>query len=104
MDCLKGIRGRVKSDGRKYQLELRTNAGFAWAPIQFSSFFEATKDEWSEFYVPFSELEPTLYGNPVPEYKFDPTKVENVGFMLDEVLYDKIPGEFELQIDWIYAV
>lgn len=104
LGAFKGIRGRVKSDGRKYQLELRTNARFALQPIQFFSFFEATKDEWSEFYVPFSDLEPAFHGNPMPQYKFDPAKVENIGFMLDEVLYDKVPGEFELLVDWIYAV
>ena len=81
-----------------------TDERFASGSITFSSFFEAKADEWNEVFVPFSDLEPAFRGTPMPDYHFDPSKVEEVGFMLNEGRYDRIPGEFQIQVKWIAAV
>ena len=94
----------MKTDGRKYKLQLKTDERFAGSDITFSSFFEAEADEWNEIFVPFSDLEPAFRGTPMPDYSFDPAKVEEVGFMLNEVSNDRIPGDFEIQVKWIAAV
>ena len=68
------------------------------------AFFEAAADEWTEVFIPFTELRPEFRGNPMPLREFDPTKLEEVGFNLNEVSYDKIPGDFNLEIQWVTAV
>ena len=80
-----------------------TDERFAEEGVTFGSFFEATVDEWTEVFVPFSELEATWRGTPFP-IEFDPEKLQEVGFVLNEVSYDKVPGDFRLEIQWIAAV
>ena len=83
---------------------MKTDERFATGELAFQSFFSAEADEWNEIFVPFSDLKASFRGTPLPTITFDPAKVEEVGFMLDEVLYDQIPGEFEIQVKWIIAV
>ena len=81
-----------------------TDERFAGGDITFMSFFEAAADKWTEVLIPFSELRPEFRGNPMPSREFDPKKLEEVGFNLNEVSYDKIPGDFKLEIQWVAAV
>ncbi len=96
----KGIRLKVRGDGRTYQLRLESDARFRnrW-PISFNQDFETKAGEWVEVSVPFDQLRQSWRGRVLSDFTFNPGKIQVVGVMLA----DKQPGPFELQIAWVAA-
>jgi monofunctional biosynthetic peptidoglycan transglycosylase len=93
-----GIIIRVRGDGRKYQLRLRTDDGFDG--ISYRSEFQTTTDKWIIVKLPFDGFVPTFRGRIVPDAPvLAPGNIRQIGFMLA----DKKEGFFKLEIDWIGA-
>ncbi|GAB5560532.1 MAG: CIA30 family protein [Synoicihabitans sp.] len=90
---------RVKGDGRRYQLRLRTGEG--WRTPDYSAEFATKLGEWQTVALPLDKFVAgwrgrTLRGAP----PLDSTAIRSVGILLG----DKQPGGFLLEIDWIKAV
>lgn len=91
-----GLEIRVRGDGRKYQLRLRTDGGFDG--VAYRCEFETTADEWTVIRFPFADFRPTFRGRPVPEAPpLDTKRITQVAFMLA----DKRAGDFLLEIDFV---
>jgi NADH dehydrogenase [ubiquinone] 1 alpha subcomplex assembly factor 1 len=89
---------RVKGDGRTYQLRVRMGRG--WRVPDYSAQISTIKGVWQEHRLPLSEFVPGWRGRKLRGIPpIDPAKVQSIGILLG----DKIPGEFELLIDWIKA-
>ncbi|WP_371397038.1 CIA30 family protein [Fretibacter rubidus] len=93
-----GINLRVKSDGRGYKLSLRTDAYFRRRSIAFQAPIAATQPgEWETVFVPFDDLQASIFGRPLRGATFDPSKVNTIGIILS----DGQDGPFELKVDWM---
>lgn len=93
-----GLVIRVRGDGKRYALTLRTNV-----PITAGSYrvkFDTKPAEWQEIRLPFADFEATSFGrviNSVPA--LDPGQIRSFGFLIS----DKQEGPFRLEVDWIKA-
>ena len=96
----RGLRIKVRGDGRTYQLRLESDAMFSdrW-PVSFSSPFETTKGKWTEVFIPFSELNQTWRGRQLSGHTFNAKDVRRIGILLG----DKRAGAFSLQVESIVA-
>ena len=91
-----GLVLRLRGDGNRYALRLRTTDRFDGPSYQ--AMIEPDAGEWSELVVRFGEFEPVYRGRPVPGYQaLDPSRVKTFGFLIS----GKQEGEFRLDIDWI---
>ncbi len=89
---------RVRGDGRRYKLSVRTGTGFDIPTYQCS--FTTKPGEWEEHRLPFGEFVPNYRGRvPRGMPPLDPVKVNSVGFNIS----DKQAGPFRLEIGWIKA-
>ncbi|MEM8953816.1 MAG: CIA30 family protein [Verrucomicrobiota bacterium] len=95
----KGIRLRVKGDGRSYQLRLQTDSRFRDQPVSYSGSFDTKRNEWVEVDVPFSSLQQSFRGRNLSDFPFDPAKIELIGLLIA----DNKPGPFTLEVEWIKA-
>ncbi len=95
----KGIRLRVKGDGRSYQLRLHTDSRYFGRPVAYSGTFTTQAGKWFEVDVPFENLTASFRGRQLKGYRFDPGKIELVGILLG----DKQAGRFKLEIDRLAA-
>jgi monofunctional biosynthetic peptidoglycan transglycosylase len=91
-----GLILRVRGDGKRYKLRLRTNASFDG--IAYQSDFDTQPDVWITLQVPFAAFVPvyrgrTLTGVPA----LNPAEIQQFGFLIA----DKQQGPFRLEIDWI---
>jgi monofunctional biosynthetic peptidoglycan transglycosylase len=93
-----GLLIRVRGDGKRYDLNLRTNVRIMAG--SYRAKFDTNKNVWQEIYVPFSEFVPTSFGrvrNDLPA--LDPSKIRSFGFLIS----DKQAGPFSLEVEWIKA-
>lgn len=95
----RGIRLKVKGDGRSYQLRLNTDARYYQQPVAFSATFETREDDWVEVEIPFDQLTASFRGRQLSGYDFDPSNIRAIGVLLG----DKTPGPFKLKIEEISA-
>lgn len=94
-----GIRLRIKGDGRRYQLRIRTDGNFDG--VAYRSDFDTNAGEWTEVFLPFTGFQPTFRGRvPRGVRPLDLANIRQIGFMLG----DQIEGPFELEIAWFKAV
>lgn len=99
--CLKGTEGmrvRLRGDGRRYRLRLRTDDQLDGPAYEVS--FQTEPGVWMEIQAPFEAFVATyrghvLRGMPV----ITPEDVKQVGLMIA----DRQAGSFKLEIDWIAA-
>jgi uncharacterized surface protein with fasciclin (FAS1) repeats len=88
---------RIKGDGRRYYLNLRTSsrrrAGSYRAPVQ------TQKDRWQKVRVPLKDFTYTAYGRRVEAAPLRGRDIQSVGFTLS----DKKPGPFRLEVSSISA-
>jgi len=91
---------RVKGDGRTYQFRLYTDAHYQGSRIAYATTFETIDNQWLELRLHFSQLTPIFRGRTLPGPSFNPTRVEELGFMLA----DKHEGPFQLIVGWIKTV
>lgn len=88
-----GIRIRVRGDGRRYQLRLRTDD--AMDGVAYRAEFDTLEDEWTTVEVPFSAFEPSFRGRILDGPPLDLESVAQIGILLA----DKQPGPFWLEIN-----
>ena len=75
----KGLSLRIKGDGRRYQLRLRTDGRFDG--IAYASSFDTVEDEWITVKVDFQDCSPIFRGRTVPDApELDPERIRQIGF------------------------
>ncbi len=90
---------RIKSDGRKYFVNMQTES-IVPTDIHQHLLPSYTPGEWETVTIPFSAFVRTNYGMVVePQREMLRQKVKSVGIGLT----DRVPGPFELRIADIYA-
>ena len=88
---------RVRGDGKRYQVRLRTSGSFDG--VAYAASFDAT-DDWKTIELPLASFEPTFRGySPRNAPPLDPARVLQIGIMLT----GKQEGPFRLELDWIGA-
>jgi monofunctional biosynthetic peptidoglycan transglycosylase len=93
---LSGISLRVKGDGKRYKLRLRTTASFDG--VSYEAPLEPGDGEWQNVVIPFDAFRPTFRGRLVRDYPpLDPSLVKTFGIMIA----DKQEGPFRLEIESI---
>ena len=95
--AFKGIKLRVKGDGRTYKLRLTTDARYRSMEVSYQAEFETKKGEWLEVEIPFDKLEASFRGLQLTDKPFSAKAISSVGF----ILADKKPGKFALSVDWL---
>jgi NADH dehydrogenase [ubiquinone] 1 alpha subcomplex assembly factor 1 len=98
LDMFFGLAVRVKGDGKRYRLRVRTEdapEGFA-----YQARFVTQPDNWLTIHLPFNEFEAFFKGNVVSQAPvLQPGDIRQIGLMIA----DKQPGPFRLEIEWIKA-
>lgn len=93
VDCVIEVCG----DGRRFKLNLRTDAAFDGVNYQAS--FAPVAGRWSVIRLPLSAFRPTFRGRDVPgALPLDPDRIEQLGFMIA----DQQAGDFALAIRSIW--
>jgi uncharacterized protein YbjT (DUF2867 family) len=103
-----GVELRVKGDGQRYKLFIRTEA--AWDGVGYAYSFDTSSNEWMTVRVPFDRLVPVFRAKVVnPSPVFDRTQIRSFQLMLSKFEYDRelnpsfTPGLFTLEIESISA-
>lgn len=95
-----GVRLRVRTDRRQYQLTLRSDARYRGRRVAFRADIPSSPSgEWAEVTVPFSALSPSLFGRSLRGPIFDPQQAHSIGI----ILADGRDGPFKIEIDWLRA-
>lgn len=98
LDAGRGILVRVKGDGKKYQLRVRTSDRFDGMAYKVD--FQTVKDGWREFRFPWSDFDATFRGRTIEDAPMlKPFNIRQVGFLIA----DKQEGSFHLEIAAIEA-
>jgi monofunctional biosynthetic peptidoglycan transglycosylase len=98
LERYRGFVVRVKGDGKRYKLRVRTDDRFDGPAYQAD--FETEAGAWSTVYVPFGGFVPTFRGRRLTDMPpLDGAQVRQIGFLVA----DKQAGPFRLEIDWIKA-
>ncbi|XP_066321509.1 protein HIGH CHLOROPHYLL FLUORESCENCE PHENOTYPE 173, chloroplastic-like [Miscanthus floridulus] len=103
-----GIELRVKGDGRRYKLIIRTS--YEWDTVGYTASFDTTKGEWQSVKVPFSSLRPVFRARTMTDAPpFDASNITSLQLMFSKFEYDGIlnptftEGPFELPFSSIRA-
>jgi Complex I intermediate-associated protein 30 (CIA30) len=103
----RGIELRVKGDGQRYKLFLRTET--RWDGVGYAYSFDTIADEWITIQVPFQDLVPIFRAKTVNDAPLDTTQICSLQLMLSKFEYDKAlnprftPGLFSIQVESISA-
>jgi NADH dehydrogenase [ubiquinone] 1 alpha subcomplex assembly factor 1 len=93
-----GLLIRIRGDGGKYQLRVRTDDRYDG--ISYRYVFVTEKGQWMTVRAPFAAFEPVFKGRRVEEApRLDPGKVRQIGFLIAH----KQEGTFRLEIESIEA-
>ncbi len=102
-----GIELRVKGDGQRYKLFVRTEE--RWDGVGYAHSFDTIANEWMTIQVPFQDLVPIFRAKTVSDAPLDPTQICSFQLMLSKFEYDRAlnprftPGLFALEIASISA-
>ena len=89
---------RVRGDGKRYKLTLRTDSGFN-TPI-YQCAFSTRAGVWEEHRLPLQQFVPTFRGRVLSHHPpLEPAAIGSLGFMIS----DKQQGPFRLEVAWIKA-
>ena len=103
----RGIELRVKGDGQRYKLFIRTET--RWDGVGYAYSFDTIADEWMTIQVPFQDLVPIFRAKTVNDAPLDTTQICSLQLMLSKFEYDKAlnprfrAGLFSLQVESISA-
>lgn len=87
---------RVRGDGHRYKLRLRTSAAFDG--VSYEASFTPPAGTWQEIELPLSSFRPVFRGRSVPGAPpLDPARVVTFGLLIS----DRQAGPFRLDIAWI---
>lgn len=93
-----GLSLRVKGDGRRYRLRLRTDDRFDG--VAYQSEFDTRPGLWIDVALPFRDFKAAFRGRAVSgAAALDPDAVRRIGFMIA----DRREGPFRLEISWLKA-
>ncbi len=91
-----GLAVRVRGDGKRYQLRLRT--GERRDRVSYSHAFATRAGAWMTVRAEWSEFVPVFRGRIVQDApRLEPSRIRRVGFLIS----DKQAGPFQLEIDSI---
>ncbi|XP_017410658.1 protein HIGH CHLOROPHYLL FLUORESCENCE PHENOTYPE 173, chloroplastic isoform X2 [Vigna angularis] len=103
-----GLEFRLKGDGRRYKIIVRTSSD--WDTLGYTSGFDTEKGKWQSIQVPFSSLRPVFRARSVSDAPpFDPSNVVSLQLMFSKFEYDGklnetfVEGPFELPVSSIRA-
>jgi Complex I intermediate-associated protein 30 (CIA30)/NmrA-like family len=103
-----GIELRVKGDGQRYKLFVRTES--KWDGVGYARSFDPSSTEWTTIQIPFKELVPIFRAKTVENAPpIDSHQIRSLQVMLSKFEYDRelnphfTPGLFSLQIESISA-
>ncbi|GJN19408.1 hypothetical protein PR202_gb06686 [Eleusine coracana subsp. coracana] len=103
-----GIELRIKGDGRRYKLIIRTSS--EWDTVGYTASFDTTKGEWQSVKIPFSSLRPVFRARTISDAPpFDASNITSLQLMFSKFEYDGIlnptftEGPFELPFSSIRA-
>ncbi|MBF2015902.1 MAG: CIA30 family protein [Rivularia sp. T60_A2020_040] len=103
-----GVELRVKGDGKRYKLILRTET--SWDGIGYCYSFDTQADTWVNIKIPFTELIPVFRAKTVKDAStIDVNKICSFQLMLSKFEYDGelnphfSPGAFALEVETIKA-
>jgi len=87
---------RVRGDGNRYRLRLRTTTAFDG--ISYESTFATSAGSWQEIELPLASFRPVFRGREVSGAPpLDPERVVTFGLLIS----DRQVGPFRLEIEWI---
>lgn len=99
LSSCRGLLLRVRGDGKRYGVRLRTTAAFDGVSYQVT--IDPPPGEWHEIELPFHRFEPVFRGRRVPGSP--PLATSNV-MTFGLIIADKQSGPFALDIEWIRAI
>ena len=91
-----GVEMRVRGGGRTFELELDDGTTDRGRQVSRRAPFPTT-DDWRTVRVAFSDLETSVFGEPVEAPAFEPADVQAVGLYI----IDGQDGPFRLEVDWV---
>jgi Complex I intermediate-associated protein 30 (CIA30) len=103
----RGIELRVRGDGQRYKLFVRTET--RWDGVGYAYSFDTIADQWITIQVPFQDLVPIFRAKTVNDAPLDTTQICSLQLMLSKFEYDKAlnprftPGLFSIQVESISA-
>lgn len=93
-----GIALRVRGDGRRYRLRIRTDEDPN--AVTYQAAFDAPAADWSTVRLPFAGFAATFRGTARPDADpLDPGSITSFGFLVA----DRQAGTFRLDVEWIAA-
>lgn len=96
LSAFDGLVLRVRGDGKRYKVRLRTTASFDGPSYQAT--IQPAPGDWQEVRIPFDDFAPVFRGRRLPDHPpLDPAQVKTVGLLIA----DKQAGAFRLEIEWI---
>jgi len=91
-----GIAVRLRGDGKRYAIRLRTAATFDGVSYQVK--LQPAAGQWQDFFLPFSQFEPVFRGRKLENHPpLEPAKVTAFGLLIA----DRQEGPFRLELAWI---
>ncbi|KAI4332508.1 hypothetical protein L6164_017412 [Bauhinia variegata] len=103
-----GLELRLKGDGRRYKMIIRTSRD--WDTVGYTASFDTVAGEWQSIQLPFSSLRPLFRARTMPDAPpFDPSNIISLQLMFSKFEYDGklnptfIEGPFELPVSSIRA-
>ncbi|MBK7644411.1 MAG: CIA30 family protein [Planctomycetes bacterium] len=94
----RGLQLRVRGDGRRYQLRVRTIRGFDGITYQHA--FDTRAGEWIELQLAFADFVPVFRGRVVADAPaLDPGAILTLGLMIA----DRQAGSFRLELESLRA-
>ncbi len=98
LSAFRGLALRVRGDGRRYKLNVRTDAAFDC--VTWQAAFRPAPGAWEEVSLPWPAFEPRFRGRPVAAGALDAARVVTLGLLVS----DRQAGPFRLELAWIAAV
>ncbi|KAK2438284.1 hypothetical protein P8452_34000 [Trifolium repens] len=103
-----GLEFRLKGDGRRYKVIIRTSTD--WDALGYTGGFDTEKGKWQSIQLPFSSLRPIFRAKTVSDAPpFNPRNVASLQLMFSKFEYDGklnatfVDGPFELPVSSIRA-
>ncbi|KAL7089182.1 hypothetical protein ACP275_13G173000 [Erythranthe tilingii] len=103
-----GLELRVKGDGLRYKLIIRTSRD--WDTVGYTVGFDTVKDQWQSVRLPFSSLRPIFRAKTVADAPpFNPSEIISLQLMFSKFEYDGklnptfLEGPFQLPVSAIRA-
>ncbi|KAJ7000100.1 protein HIGH CHLOROPHYLL FLUORESCENCE PHENOTYPE 173 [Populus alba x Populus x berolinensis] len=101
-----GLELRLKGDGRRYKLIVRTSRD--WDTVGYTASFDTTEGQWQSIRLPFSSFVPVFRARTVSDAPpFDPRSIVSLQLMFSKFEYDGklnptfVEGPFQLPVSSI---